>query len=404
MRFYTLLTVLFFTLFSYSQDKKGYYIDNAGNRIDGYFKASDFSDAENLEFRNTPEGNYKHLMSLEIKEYGIGDQLKFVKQKVKIDVSRSSSSRYYSKNKEPQLEEKNIFLNVIVEGEATLYSYLLNDESKFFYNVKSKDSKIHHLVHKKYESGNGTILVNNAYMQELSYNVKCAGDTKDFSSLSYTENSLKTVFKAYNECLNSTQIVYENKEKIKGEFKYVVFAGASNNFFAMDVEGGQDNDTSLGINLGGEVSYITPYSYFAFFVRADYSTVDVKTRAVTDYSDRVYYEGTYNGGAISLTLGSRFYFAKKVTPQGLFADAGIGVSMFTGKVQQNSYTTVNFQPMPASQMALDSATDIFFNVGLGYTINSKFGVDLRYETPRGMADFSSFKYSKLALNFRYTLN
>lgn len=404
MRLFLFSLVLFFTVFAYSQDQQGYFINNAGQRITGYFKPGDFHNPDALEFRDTETGNYKLLSPSEMKEYGIGEEFKFEKHTLKVDLSQSSSTRNYSNNKEPLWEERTLFLNVIVAGDASLYSSLINGETRFFYSLQSKNIKPVQLVKKTYKQGT-QILENNAYKQELFVNLKCPDDNVDsFSGINYNKGQLTDVVKKYNECTSNSQKIYTNKGSSEYKTQLTVFAGA--NMSILTAKSASDKDTEMkpGFNLGIEGALVFPSGKWAVYGRLEMRNVKSEVQedlAHTYQTIRTTYE--LNNLFLSFFVGPRYYLS-----QNFYADAGVGVNLGFGDMKMKDY---GITPLAISEARIlknqTLAMNICGSLGLGYQISNKFGAELRYNTPSEVlaSDLSTdVKLSNLSLNLRYTLN
>jgi len=77
MKFYTLLALLF-CFYTYSFDRKGYYITNTNTRVEGKFKSdeiyTDYFNTPFLKFKVAGGSGYISLPT-DIKEYGVGKSI-----------------------------------------------------------------------------------------------------------------------------------------------------------------------------------------------------------------------------------------------------------------------------------------------------------------------------------------
>lgn len=406
MKFFSLFMVYFIAVLStYAQDQKGYYITDSGSRVDVYFKPTDFTKPESLEIRKTETEEYHPLLISTIKEYGIEDQFKLVNKTVKADKSRSSSSRYYSNFKEPDWEKTELFLNVLVEGDASLYSGIFNGEKKYFYSVDSKGIKLSQLVYKVYLYGN-QIKENNDYLQTLYNEVRCSENNQvNFEALSYSESSLKKVFETYNECNGSQYKTYDNKGSLKIEMHVSGYAGASMNMLSAKTDGGSDSNSSLGFNIGGEIMIVMPTSKLGGFLRMEYANAtEIKTLTPFANTDRLVEESVLNAGFLNIVLGPRYFISKNKNKKGLFIDAAFGMNFAFGDLIKNQLATNTAgEHYIASSKTYSLAHNFYISTGVGYAISEKLGIEVRYDTPREVVDYNSnYKYSRLGLNFKYT--
>lgn len=389
MRFSFLLSALLLTLYSYSQDNKGYYITNDNQKVTGFFKTGYFYSPEKLEFKEEGSDAYVPLPADDIKEYGIDNEFKLEKHSVEIDYSNPLSSQ-----KEPEWQRKTVFLNVLVEGDASLYSFDSGNDIKYFYSVKSGNIAPNQLIYKKYRSG-GAKLENKAFRQQLFVNMKCNIDKQsDFAGIDYTEQSLTNAIIRYNACVNASQKKYSNRGSQEIAVKYTLVGGMNMNTFKLEGNNSSDKESKMNFNLGAEAAIIMPSGKFGAFARIEYTHVNAEVSGTTKFTNRPS-DHTLDASMISLFIGPRYYFGK--SGKGLFADAAIGMGLGSGEIE------ITNDLMEKSTVKVIS--NIGFSAGLGYNITGKFGLDLRYETNRTLTkETAEYKFGKIGLNLRYTLN
>lgn len=383
-----------------SQDNKGYYINDSGQRIDGFFKTSDFFNAETLEFKTSAAEEYQLLSTETVIEYGIGEEYKFEKNTVKIDLSNSQSSRNYSHLKDPAWEKRTVFLNVIVDGNATLYSYNVNGETKYFYSINSKNIKPTQLLYKKYIDG-ALIKENNAYRQELFTYLKCNNDNADFASISYTRNSLARIFEKFNSCTNFEHKVYSNEGSSEHKFSLSAFAGIG--MLTLKSKSDYDSDSSSKISplLGFETVIIMPSGKWAAFARLEFEMLNTDVKDI-DKKNFTSIIGEYNLDAqfINLIFGPRYYFTPKI-----FVDGGLGFSLGIGDLYEYKYSQIaSGSESLINEEAKSLGMHFYGNVGIGYIFSESLSVDLRYDTPRNILAKeigTDFKINKVGLALRY---
>jgi hypothetical protein len=194
--------------------EKGYFINNNGQKTNCYI--------ENEDWRNNPTSfNYKinetdqekkleNIMG--VSEFGIDNVSMYRRYLVNIEKSQNLSNNF-SKSKAPQWNTETLFLFALVTGDASLYSYVDGNITKYFF--ETKNTPIEQLVYIKYigsnflddglNSYNEAIQENNQYRQQLNNNVKCGEMNESaFMKLEYKKNSLLKHFLAYNNCTGNT--------------------------------------------------------------------------------------------------------------------------------------------------------------------------------------------------------
>ncbi|NDP27423.1 MAG: hypothetical protein GZ087_08375 [Flavobacterium sp.] len=189
---------LFCSSFIYSQInfEKGYFISNSGVQTECFIKNYDWkSNPIEFEYKITlQKATSRKETVANIKEFGIENSSKFKRFKVNMERSLNFSQNL-SSNRNPVWIEEILFLKVLIEGDAKLYSYIDENMYKYFYETKSKP--IAQLVRIKYatnntENSNGidsfseSIMENNLFRQQLNSDLTCESITEnDFQNLKY---------------------------------------------------------------------------------------------------------------------------------------------------------------------------------------------------------------------------
>ena len=195
---------------------KGYFIDNDGNRIECYIKNSDFkSNPRDFKYTLTEKGNVeKHTLST-VQEFGIYGYSKFIRTKVSIDKSTLDLNKL-SRKRNPEYQEEEVFLKVLVDGPASLYKYSEVELLRFFY--KTDTSAIQQLVYKKYSLDFVQVRENERYKQQLLLNVNCNKKLiKTINTVKYQDKPLINYFKDHNLCKGDSSVEYK-KVKQKDYF------------------------------------------------------------------------------------------------------------------------------------------------------------------------------------------
>ena len=404
MKIFTFLAALLFASVSYAQDIKGYYITASGQRTEGYFKQADFNDTASLRFSTSKKGEYAPL-SDNVVEYGTDeDRLKFEKHNVNIDISGSDST-----SKTPEFLTQTVFLNVILKGDALLYSYTKDYRTKYFLGTQDKPG-INELVNKKYRLENGSTAENPMYRQQLFNALKCKRQTvSDFSGMLYGKKELAQVVQDNNDCMGSGSESFGPKRK--SNFKYTVVGGAYNTMLKIpngkpDV-GSTGSDTNYGIGI--EASYVFSSETTELFFRGEFETMNVTLDETKDlnynYTRSIY---KIKGTAVNIYVGPRYNVFINDNNK-IFFDASFCISIPSGDITKETIITPPAGGEYNGQgFKYGLKPGFAVNLGVGYTLNDKFGLALRYETNRDFLDgaSSAFKMnlSRLGLNLRYTLN
>ncbi len=209
-----LLFIAILTINSYSQIKfeKGYFVYDSDLKVECFIKNIDWSNNPTEFEYKLPDDSEEKIASINaVKEFGIYNVSKYIKSKVKIDRS-SGNINDLTYDKSPVLKEENLFLKVLIEGKANLYSYEEGNFIRYFFNTET--SNIEQLIFKKYKNHENDTKENNQFKQQLWRILKCEEITlDDIESLKYNRSSLIKLFTQYNTCANSNFINYTSGKK-----------------------------------------------------------------------------------------------------------------------------------------------------------------------------------------------
>lgn len=196
-------------------------------------------------------------------EFGIGSTIKFLRQDVEIDVS-ATSLRDLEFTSSPRWEERTVYLNVLIEGKASLYMYQFALGKKFLY--KTPDSEVEQLVYKRYtRTGSGNLLYNRAYRQTLlNAFADCSQlQLDDFEELDYQRDDMVKLVSSYNACTGEASHNYDSSRqtvdfnlKLKGGLNFTSVSTAQDDFDFLAADFGSDT----GYRFGIEGEFIFPFN------------------------------------------------------------------------------------------------------------------------------------------------
>lgn len=219
--------ILFFLasnyLFAQITFKKGYVIDNQNKRIECLIKDNDWKN--NPQFVNYQIDQNSEILkgNLEtISEFGIYGKSTFKRANIDLDVSSDELSKM-TFEKDPILEKKVVYLKILVDGEAKLYSYSFGEANKYFYSLGVSNTVIP-LVFKKYRSSKG-YSENLSFKQQLIEQINCGNqDLYVLNSLKYNEMLIK-YFAEFNTCrggdsgiIKENSLEHKNRDFINSNF------------------------------------------------------------------------------------------------------------------------------------------------------------------------------------------
>lgn len=410
MRKIYFIALLFITTITVAQDLPGYYITLSEERIEGNFKSTSFEDATSLQFRKSTTDEYKTLDPSQMIGYGIGTSYKFEKHTIEIDKSVQQGNNL-SQAKEPDFEKQTVFLNTLLEGDATLYSYKSLQGTKYFYSVKSKNIKPTQLVYKVYRATTAKTAENNHFRQQLFLDLKCDDQTfSDFLNAKYSQASLMQYVQKFNTCNGSEQtIAFDNKSGQKLKFRYSVFAGVYNTMFNVQFGRYHPGDVStISYGAGFEVAVIFPSERVEGFVSAEYEIVSADSKKTYDQGYRYIstaYE--YDSPFVNMQIGGRYNLWMQ-NQNKVFVGAALGISLANGKIlhteSYESYTGVQYE---SESISYELGSAFSLNFSAGYTFD-KFGISVNFDALRAMKSNQTasqvIEVPRVGLNLKYALN
>ena len=173
---------------------------------------------EEFHFKISDNASVQAIKISKVKEFGIGDLVKFERHTVMIEGKLGDPLSELSHERLPQLTQATLFLKVILEGSATLYQYEAGNIRRFFYHVAAHGPVVQPLLFKRYKVTNSAVGTNYQFRQQLLNDLKCAGHSGvSTARLEYKLDPLMKYFQEYNSCVGGEEVTYVNKQG-KGGF------------------------------------------------------------------------------------------------------------------------------------------------------------------------------------------
>lgn len=403
-----LIILLFCYTFTNAQVEfeKGYFISNEGKKTECFIR--------NLDWMNTPT-NFKYKIQLtdsEIKtesietsqEFSIDSECKYKRFKVKIDRANDNQKEATGK-RNPQWMEETLFLKVLVEGDATLYSYTDANQNKFFYSTQTVP--VEELVRVTYLKDGESA----GYIRQLSNDVKSAKITdKDVNNLNYKKSDLIKYFTKYNNIQPATGENEATKASKKLLFIKVIpglsFASVSAKNSA-NSSLNVDFDNKMVFKIGAEVEYVFPFNKnkWSLFANPMYQKYESEKNYIyystsamenpeTSYNAKIDYS------SVQLPVGIRHYMFLNQNSK-IFINA-----LYSFEISGNSKISyTNMTPGSIAKGDFESHSDTNFAFGLGYNFKSKFSVEARFNTKKELMDYQTYsaKYNAVDFIVGYTI-
>ena len=396
MKTHATLLILFLiatATFGQMEFEKGYLITSDSQRKECLIK--------NEEWKNNPtEFTYKLSKSASpetgdlksVKEFSITNTCKYVNANVKIDLQTKPAIS--AKNEViPVWTRENLFLKVLLEGKANLYSYDFNKVKRFFYSLN--DTSVIQLTYLEALDG-FTLIKNTGYHQQLWSGVKAPNATMNsIKAITYTEKDLSAYFREYNSSFggSSTELA---KAKRKPYFNLKLTPGLNSSGVEMntvvsnkivDKKYEQDNinfGNQLNFRMGLEAELILPFNKYHWGILFEPTYQSFSGEA----------PGTYGLSSISyqtieFPIGLRYYFPVNENSR-VFLN-GFLIPGFV--IDINSSISYYFKDSSSPYIKtpdIESATSAALGAGVEF---KKFSLETRYYTNRNLLANRSLEYA-----------
>lgn len=302
-----LLICLTMTANSQSKYEKGYFIDSENNRTECLILNLDWRfNPTGILVKSTETDEPKQVDIFFIKEFQVYGFEKYVRANVILDVS-SSNIQNLSSDRFPEWEKRKVFLKVIAEGQATLYTYQQNQLTRFFFKV---GDSIKQLIYKKYFYKNpdatrneniNNVASNNDFRKQLMRYFPLA--LTDYNKIDYNSKDLAEYFTNYNmqqEGLlksepQDTSIILKHDAQTRvqqrqSKISFGLTTGYQYTHWSIledyNYETAKINPSNHGVRLGASLEISIPYHHnvWSFILEPSYSINEgnlIKYRTVT---------------------------------------------------------------------------------------------------------------------------
>jgi hypothetical protein len=411
-----LLLVLFISISSYSQIsfEKGYFISNEGQKTECLIRNLDWSsNPTNFDFKLTETDEIQKTDITKVKEFSINNISTFKRFTVKMDRS-SELAQNLSREKNPIFKEETLFLRVLVDGKASLFSYKEVNLYRYFFSIDN--SNVEQLIFKSYlfdkatqdktSNSNNTgelaysgVSVNNTFKQQLFNSLKSENiSLKEIEALRYNEEELKNLFIKYEK--NSNVELKQYSENIKRDY-FNIYAriGLSNSSFSIhqltnvyNNPWNVDMENQSNIRLGLEFEFVMPYNKNKWSLIAEPTYENFKSEKFSNNrTTNVDYK------SFNLPIGVRHYmFLNKNTK--LFVNA-----LYNFSFSQNSKISNKFGNQLNNYNEIDPSGN--FVLGCGISFKDKINLEFRYGFKRSIWNYVFYEatYESASLIFGYNL-
>jgi hypothetical protein len=391
----TLTTLLLLTIVSYAsfgqlEFEKGYLVTKDNQRKDCLIK--------NEEWKNNPsEFTYKLNETASptigdlktVQEFGITNTCKYVNANVKIDLQ--TKPEVGAKNEViPVWTRERLFLKVLLEGKAKLYSYDAGKVKRFFYSLN--DTSFIQLTYlEAYVNGNSNLIKNTSYQQQLWSGVKAPMATMNsIKAINYTEKDLTAYFKDYNSNFGgSTTELTQTKRK--SYFNLKAAPGLNSSGVDMTTVVGSQNelssvsfDNQMNFRMGLEAELILPFNKYHWGI-----LFEPTYQSFSGEAEGKYGPSKINYQTIEFPIGLRYYlpisentriFLNGFIIPGFAIDMNSSIEYYSFFSNMKSKNTVD----------VESSSNASLGAGAEY---KRFSLEARYYTNRNLLSNHPYEYA-----------
>jgi hypothetical protein len=380
------------TLIAQTSFEKGSYIDNAGNRSEGFIKNLDWKDnPTSFEFSKTADGENSVSKTIQqVKSFEVTSVSLYERHRVNIDrASQVINDLGYNRN--PEMKEETLFLKVMLDGKNKLYRYRDNKTLKLYYKKGAGD--INALVYKRYLTPDQGLTSNNYYQQQLLNEFKCdSGKLPRPSSIQYTSGDILNFFQKYNTCSGVQNIEVDQREK-RSTVQITAVAGMNANSYNVDAGSANiDFGSSTTPVFGIEIEYIMPFNNNKWSIFADTRFASFESEKIIESpiilgTQLPFQKVTLDYSSIDFSLGFRHYFFLSDTSK-IFANLSYAIEV-------SAKSDIDFERVGDINANNPVGT---YGLGIGYTYKD-LRIEARYngtknhfgkDFGRGFSEYNSF--------------
>jgi len=369
----------------------GYVITNNNDTLLGFVDYRNWQyNPDMIRFKTSLDDSPVSFSPSDIAEFKVEGEI-YVSGIINTEISPRNSNRL---NKYPQLNIKadTTFLQTLVSGNKSLYSYKNFDTGENFY-IK-QDSGFDLLIYKRYieqRDGQSVITENRKYLNQLTlYLSDCETINSKLNNTSYEKNSLIKLFQYYYKNSPSGVSFQRDMEKIRTEIGFLAGVSSTSlefksNSYAFLVEAGFN--TSVNFSSGIFLDLILPRMQGKWSINNEvlFSTYNVKGSYNGYDNENNYWETTTEISYSYLKINNMLRFKYPAGPLFLFLNGGISNGF---AVSENDLTKLYTTDSVEEEFTLDDPRkyEQAYILGAGLKFN-KLSLEFRYEKGNGMSTY-----------------
>ena len=389
-----------FTSPTYAQSNflPGYIINQKGEKIEGYINYLNWDkNPEAINFKSEPNGRIEKYFANYIREFRVAGE-KYLSEWVDTENSpiKVNSLEYHDRL---NIEEKQVFLQVIFEGPKSLYYYKGGryNTQNFFINENDEIVLLRHKIYLKKPVLNPRKTTRRDFVGQLAnYLQDCSAMVTAFQNLEYSKPALEKIFMQYYNCGDTEPTFQKQVEKFK--IRFGVQGGISlttinfntrlqgATFYVLD---NQNFNNSVNPTVGIFLDIVFPRKLRAFSLKNELLFTKYQLYGVFD---EVAHSGIHTIhstelGFSYLKLNTLFNYRYPSEKFPLFFNAGISNGLSTGynySSERERFNQVNSGTEEGFKLDKIRTYEQSFVLGLGINLR-KFSVEGRCELGNGMS-------------------
>lgn len=376
--------------------EKGYIINNSDLKVECLIKNKDWhNNPKSFSYKLLNDNTVRTATLKTVKEFGLDNKFKYIRKKVKIDTSSNKFSEL-TKDRNPFFKEKEIFLKVLIEGNANLYLYENDNQTRFFYNLDA--STIEQLIFKEYLVKYNLVGKNNMFKQQLWNNLTCENiKKKDLDNLNYDKKQLIKYFINYNTCHDYNYINYEHKDSKKFDIRLTAKTGINSSSLYISNSSTADRSTTFDDKIGAtfalEAEFVIPYNKNKWSLILEPTYHNYNSEGISVDGDNV----TVNYTSIQIPLGIRhsFFIGEKSR---IYLNGFYLIDITTNNSIIDYPSIYNFVD---NDVKIKSDNNFAFGLGFNH---KRYTIECRYSS-RDILNATNWdnKYKQFSLIFGYRL-
>ena len=396
--------VLTLTTFTQAQTQflPGFFINKQNEKTECLIKNTDSRFApKNIEYKLSTEAVSMRISTDSLASFAVFDKWKYERFTTKIDVSKEKSTEI-SRYKEPEFEERNLLLKVLIEGD--IYLYALEDGKQNLYFIKEKNNPIEQLVYKEYMDERRILRKNQLFKSQLSNYLKNSTVSNSvIANCNYNKKELMSLIEQHNQGSGNDTKIYEKFEKAVATLSIkagtnLISAGV---FEATAKEYLTDFGTKLNLRAGFEIEYLLPYNNYkwAFVSDPAFSIFEAHNEESVSFISDGPIKSKIKYNAFELPLGLRYYH-KLNNDARLYATASYVINFSSNSTLEYRRSTDAL----LKEVTIRPRWNLYF--ALGYELTDKLGVEMRiYDNQLIVYRYSMWdiKYQVASLQLRYKI-